>query len=272
MRTVIHLDLPDSLEAYFQEAGRAGRDEKKAYAVLLYNNGDATKIKKRISDSFPEKDMIRKVYESLGNYFEMGVGSGLDSVFAFDIADFCAKFKLPILTTYNSLKILQQAGYIELTDEQDSSSRVLFTVGKDNLYSLKHSPEQEKLIHILLRSYTGLFTDLASINEDTIAKRLEWTHDELYQQLVGLSKESIIQYIPRRKTPFLTFIREREATDRLILNKETYDNRRDRYTTRVKSVLNYAQEENLCRSQMLLSYFGEKETKPCGKCDVCLKK
>ncbi|MEI6052677.1 MAG: RecQ family zinc-binding domain-containing protein, partial [Opitutaceae bacterium] len=143
---------------------------------------------------------------------------------------------------------------------------------KDNLYSLKHSPEQEKLIHILLRSYTGLFTDLASINEDTIAKRLEWTHDELYQQLVGLSKESIIQYIPRRKTPFLTFIREREATDRLILNKETYDNRRDRYTTRVKSVLNYAQEENLCRSQMLLSYFGEKETKPCGKCDVCLKK
>ena len=272
VRTVIHLDLPDSLEAYFQEAGRAGRDEKKAYAVLLYNNGDATKIKKRISDSFPEKDMIRKVYESLGNYFEMGVGSGLDSVFAFDIADFCARFKLPVLIAYNSLKILQQAGYIELTDEQDSSSRVLFTIGKDNLYSLKHSPEQEKLIHILLRSYTGLFTDLASINEDTIAKRLEWTHDELYQQLVGLSKENIIQYIPRRKTPFLTFIREREATNRLVLSKETYDVRLERYTIRVKSVLNYAQEENLCRSQMLLSYFGEKETKPCGKCDVCLKK
>ena len=272
VRTVIHLDLPDSLEAYFQEAGRAGRDEKKAYAVLLYNNGDATKIKKRISDSFPEKDMIRKVYESLGNYFEMGVGSGLDSVFAFDIADFCAQFKLPVLIAYNSLKILQQAGYIELTDEQDSSSKVLFTIGKDNLYSLKHSPEQEKLIHILLRSYTGLFTDLASINEDTIAKRLEWTHDELYQQLVGLSKENIIQYIPRRKTPFLTFIREREATNRLVLSKETYDDRRERYTIRVKSVLNYAQEENLCRSQMLLSYFGEKETKPCGKCDICLKK
>ena len=271
VRTVVHLDLPDSLEAYFQEAGRAGRDEQKAYAVLLYNNGDATKIKKRISDSFPEKDIIRKVYESLGNYFEIGIGSGLDAVFAFDIADFCARFKLPILITYNSLKILQQAGYIELTDEQDSSSRVLFTVAKDNLYNIKHTSEQEKLIHILLRSYTGLFTDLATINEETIAKRLEWTHDELYQQLVGLAKERVIQYIPRKKTPFLTFVREREATGRIILNKETYDDRRDRFISRVTAVLNYAQEENICRSQMLLSYFGEKESNSCGKCDICLK-
>lgn len=271
VRTVVHLDLPDSLEAYFQEAGRAGRDEQKAYAVLLYNNSDATKIKKRISDSFPEKDMIRKVYESLGNYFEIGVGSGLDRVFAFDIADFCTRFKLPILIAYNSLKILQQAGYVELTDEQDSSSRVLFTVGKDDLYKVKHSPEQEKLIHILLRSYTGLFTDLATINEETICKRLEWTHDNLYQQLVDLAKERIIQYIPRKRTPFLTFIQEREATDRIVLSKETYDNRRERFINRVTAVLNYAQEENICRSQMLLSYFGEKNTKPCGKCDVCLK-
>ncbi len=272
VRTVIHLDLPDSLEAYFQEAGRAGRDEQKAYAVLLYNNGDATKLKKRIADSFPEKDMIRKVYESLGNYYQMAVGSGLDSVFAFDIADFCASFKLPILITYSSMKILQQAGYIELTDEQDSSSRVLFIVGKDALYNIKHTPEQEKLIHILLRSYTGLFTDLASINEDTLAKRLEWTHEKVYEQLVGLAKERVIQYIPRKKTPFLTFVREREATQRLALGKEAYDDRRERFITRITSVLNYAQEENICRSQILLSYFGEKEAKPCGKCDICLKK
>ncbi|MEI6752728.1 MAG: ATP-dependent DNA helicase RecQ [Paludibacter sp.] len=272
VRTVIHLDLPDSLEAYFQEAGRAGRDEQKAYAVLLYNNGDATKLKKRIADSFPEKDMIRKVYESLGNYYQMAVGSGLDSVFAFDIADFCSSFKLPILITYSSMKILQQAGYIELTDEQDSSSRVLFTVGKDDLYNIKHTPEQEKLIHILLRSYTGLFTDLASINEDTLAKRLEWTHDKVYEQLVGLAKDRVIQYIPRKKTPFLTFVREREATQRLALGKEAYDDRRERFITRITSVLNYAQEENTCRSKILLSYFGEKEAKPCGKCDICLKK
>ena len=272
VRTVVHLDLPDSLEAYFQEAGRAGRDEKKAYAVLLYNNGDAVKMRKRVSDSFPGKEMVLKVYEALGNYFQIGVGSGLDAVFAFDIADFCIKFKLPILISYNCLKILQQAGYIELTDEQDSSSRVLFTVGKDDLYKIKHTSEQEKLIHILLRSYTGLFTDLAAINEDILAKRLEWSHDQVYEQLIGLAKERIIQYIPRKKTPFLTFIREREATNRVILSKETYDDRRERYISRVKSVLDYAQEENTCRSQILLAYFGEKETKPCGKCDICLKK
>jgi ATP-dependent DNA helicase RecQ len=272
VRTVVHLDLPDSLEAYFQEAGRAGRDEKKAYAVLLYNNSDAVKMRKRVSDTFPGKEMVVKVYEALGNYYQIGVGSGLDAVFAFDIADFCIKFKLPILISFNCLKILQQAGYIELTDEQDSSSRVLFTVGKDDLYKQKHSPDQEKLMHILLRSYTGLFTDLASINEDTLAKRLEWTHDKIYEQLVGLAKDRIIQYIPRKKTPFLTFVREREATNRVVFTKETYDDRRERYISRVKSVLDYAQEENICRSQILLAYFGEKETSTCGKCDICLKK
>ena len=272
VRTVVHMDLPDSLEAYFQEAGRAGRDEKKAYAVLLYNNGDAVKMRKRVTDSFPGKEMVVKVYEALGNYLQMGVGSGLDKVFAFDIGDFCTKFKLPILIAYNSLKILQQAGYIELTDEQDSSSRLLFTVGKDDLYKLKQTPEQERLIHILLRSYTGLFTDLASISEETIAKRLEWTRDKVYEQLIELAKERIIQFIPRKKTPYLTFVREREATERVVLGKEAYDDRRERYIARVKSVLDYAQEENICRNQILLAYFGEKDSKPCGKCDICLKK
>jgi ATP-dependent DNA helicase RecQ len=272
VRTVVHMDLPDSLEAYFQEAGRAGRDEQKAYAVLLYNNGDAVKMRKRVSDSFPGKEMVVKVYEALGNYFQIGVGSGLDAVFAFDIGDFCTKFKLPILIAYSSLKLLQQAGYIELTDEQDSSSRVLFTVGKDDLYKLKHDGDQERLIHILLRSYTGLFTDLASISEEVLAKRLEWTRDQVYEHLVVLAKERVIHYIPRKKTPFLTFVREREATGRVELTKEAYDDRRERYISRVKSVLDYAQEENNCRSQMLLSYFGEKDTQPCGKCDICLKK
>ena len=272
VRTVVHLDLPDSVEAYFQEAGRAGRDEKKAYAVLLYNNGDAVKMRKRVADTFPGKEMVRKVYEALGNYYEIGVGSGLDNVFAYDIADFCTRFKLPILISYNCLKILQQAGYIELTDEQDSSSRVLFTVNKDDLYKTKQTAEQDRLIHILLRSYTGLFTDLAAINEDILAKRLEWTRDKVYEQLIGLAKEHIIQYIPRKKTPFLTFTHERLETDRVVLGKEAYDDRRDRYIARVKSVLDYAQEENVCRSQVLLSYFGEKDTKPCGKCDICLKR
>jgi len=272
VRTVVHMDLPDSVEAYFQEAGRAGRDEKKAFAVLLYNNGDAVKMRKRVTDTFPGKEMVRKVYEALGNYLQMGVGSGLDRVFAFDIGDFCAKFKLPILISYNCLKILQQAGYLELTDEQDSSSRLLFIANKDDLYKSKLTPDQDKLIHILLRSYTGLFTDLASINEDTIAKRVEWTRDKVYEQLVALAKEHIIQFIPRKKTPYLTFVHERVETERVVLGKEAYDDRRERYISRVKSVLDYAKEENICRSQVLLSYFGEKETKPCGKCDICQKR
>ena len=271
VRTVVHIDLPDSLEAYFQEAGRAGRDEKKAYAVLLYNNSDATKLKKRIADSFPAKDVVRKIYEALGNYLQIGVGSGLDAVFAFDVVDFCTKFKLPILTTNSSLKILQQAGYIELTDEQDNASRVFFTVKKDELYEQKQTPTQEKLIHILLRSYTGLFTEPAYINEDVLAKRLQWKRDEVYETLVQLSKTGIIQYIPRKKTPFLTFTHEREETYRVTLGKEAYDNRRERYEMRIKNVLDYAQEENICRSRLLLSYFGEKNTESCEVCDICLK-
>lgn len=272
VRTVVHLDLPDTLEAYFQEAGRAGRDEKKAFAVLLYNNGDATKMKKRISDSFPDKEVIRNTYESLCNYLQIGIGSGLEVVFPFDIADFCSKFGLPILITYNALKILQQAGYIELTDEQDSSSSVLFIVGKDDLYSFKNTPEQEKLIHILLRSYTGLFTDPAYINEDLMAKRLDWKRDDVYQQLVALSKEGVIRYVPRKKTPFITLMQERLDKNRLVLNKETYDDRKERFVSKAEAVLKYAQEENVCRSQILLGYFGEKSSKPCGKCDVCLKR
>lgn len=271
VRSVVHLDLPDSLEAYFQEAGRAGRDEQKAYAVLLYNNSDAVKMRKRVGDNFPGKEMVIKVYEALGNYFQIGVGSGLDAVFAFDLSDFCTRFKLPILQAHSSLKLLQQAGYLELTDEQDNPSRVLFVVHKDELYNYKQTLEQERLVHMLLRSYTGLFTDFASISEETISKRLGWTPEELYQQLVGLAKDRIIQFIPRKKTPFLTFVREREATLRVVLTKEAYDDRRERYITQVKSVLDYAQNDLHCRSQILLSYFGEKSAAPCGKCDVCLK-
>ncbi len=271
VRTVVHLDLPDSLEAYFQEAGRAGRDEQKAFAVLLYNNGDAVKMRKRVSDSFPGKEVVIKAYESLCNYYQIGVGSGLERVFAFDITDFCIRFKLPILITYNALKLLQQAGYIELTDEQDSSSRVIFVVDKDGLYKFQQTPNQEKLIHILLRSYTGLFTDPAYINEDMLAKRLDWTHEHVYEELVALSKEQIIDYIARKKTPYITFTLERQETERIVLSKEAYDDRRERYISRVKSVLDYAKEENVCRNQILLAYFGEKNTKPCGQCDICQK-
>lgn len=272
VRTVVHMDLPDSLEAYFQEAGRAGRDEKKAYAVVLFNNSDVTKMRKRVADTFPEKDMVRKVYEALGNYYEIAEGSGLEAVFPFNLSDFCARFRLPLLVAHNSLKILQQAGYLELTDEQENTSRVLFLGGRDDLYGLKLTTEQDKLIHSLLRSYTGMFTDPAYISEEVLAKRLGWNKDEVYRELVTLSREKVIQYIPGKKTPFVTYTCEREALSRLRLGKEAYDDRKERYVNRVKSVIDYAKEQNICRSQILLAYFGEKYTKPCGQCDICLKK
>jgi ATP-dependent DNA helicase RecQ len=216
--------------------------------------------------------MIRKVYESLGNYYQVGIGSGLDNTFPFDLVDFCTKFHLPVLMAFSSLKILQQAGYIEFTDEEESTSQVLFTVKKEELYQLKQTPKQEKLIHVLLRSYTGLFTEPAFIHEEVVAQRLQWSHQEVYQQLVELSKEKVIRYIPRKKTAFLTFTQERVDAKQIYLSREAYEDRRERFVFRVQSVLNYAQEENVCRSQMLLSYFGEKNSQPCGKCDVCQKK
>lgn len=272
VRSVVHLDLPDTLEAYFQEAGRAGRDEQKAYAVLLYNKTDETKLKKRIADNFPPKETVRAVYEALGNYLQLAVGAGLYESYAFDISDFCGKFHFPLLIAYSSIKILQQAGYLELTDEEDSASLVWFSVKKDDLYHFKNSPEQEQLIHILLRSYTGLFTDFRAIHEETLCTRLGWTQDQLYQTMVTLSNEKIIKYIPRKKTPFLTFTQRREEASKLFLTKEIYDRPKEKYISRITAVLNYANESNVCRNKLLLSYFGEKDTEPCGVCDVCLKK
>lgn len=272
VRSVVHLDLPDSPEAYFQEAGRAGRDEKKAYAVLLFNQSDITKLKKRIADTFPPKEFVLKTYEALGNYFQIGAGSGLDAVFPFDLAEFCHQFKLPVLMAHHALQILQYAGYLELTDEQDNSSRLMILAGREELYGLKLLPDQDQLMHVLLRSYTGLFTEPAYINEDMIAGRLGWTRDRVYEQLKMMAANRIIQYIPRKKTPFITFIREREETSRVNICPDAYEIRKDRYVNKISGMMQYATEENICRSKLLLAYFGDKDLKDCGQCDVCLAK
>ncbi|MBN1463100.1 MAG: RecQ family ATP-dependent DNA helicase [Paludibacteraceae bacterium] len=273
VRSVIHLDLPDSLEAYFQEAGRAGRDEKKAYAILIYNKSDSTKIKKRLSDNFPDKKNIRTVYEKLAHYFQVAVGSGEGVVYPFNLIDFCKIFKLSILPTYNSLKILELAGYLELTDELDNPSRILFTIKRDELYFFQTNNAQlDQLIQLLLRSYTGLFTEYAHINEDVLAQRLKQTRETIYQQLLSLNRLGIVHYIPAKKTPFIIYTCNRIDTDKIQLNKVIYDERKERYEKRAEQLLSYATQGSVCRSQFLLRYFGQTNIPPCQQCDICLKK
>lgn len=273
VRLVIHIDMPDSPEAYFQEAGRAGRDGQKAYAVLLHAKSDKTNLNKRITDTFPDKDYIRNVYENIHYYYQMAMGDGLGCTFAFNIDEFCHNFKHFPIQVDSALKILTRAGYLEYTDEQDNGSRLIFTLRRDELYKLQeYDAETEKLINSILRSYTGLFTDYAYINEDSLSVRTGLSHQQIYDILVMLNKRRILHYIPRKKTPYIIYTRERQEKERIILNREVYEDRKESYVARIKAMISYATAEENCRSRMLLRYFGEKNEHNCGQCDVCLQK
>lgn len=273
VRIVIHVDFPDSPEAYFQEAGRAGRDGQKAYAVLLYARNDKTVLRKRISDTFPEKDYIRKVYEDINFYYQMAMGDGLGCTYAFNIDEFCHNFKHFPIQVDSALKILTRAGYLEYTDEQDNASRIMFTLRRDELYRIhENSPETENLIRNILRLYTGVFSDYAYINEETLALRTGITRQQVYETLVLLTKRRILHYIPGKKTPYIIYTRERQETERIHLSREVYEDRKESYIRRIEAMLEYADTDNKCRSRMLLHYFGEKNEHNCGQCDVCLSK
>ncbi len=273
VRLVIHVDLPDSPEAYFQEAGRAGRDGQKAYAVLLYAKSDKATLSKRITDTFPDKEYIRKVYEDVNYYFQMAMGDGLGCTFAFNLDEFCRNFKHFPVQADSALKILTRAGYLEYTDEQDNASRILFTIHRDELYKLRETdPETEKLINVILRSYTGLFTDYAYINEASLAIRSGLTRQRIYEILLMLTRRHILHYIPRKKTPYIIYTRERQEAGRLAITRDIYEERKESYITRIKAMTEYATAEDKCRSRMLLRYFGEKNEHNCGLCDVCLSK
>ncbi len=273
VRIVIHMDMPDSPEAYFQEAGRAGRDGQKAYAVLLYAKSDRVQLNKRISDTFPDKDYIRKVYEDVQYYFQMAMGDGLGCTFAFNLEEFCHNFKHFPVQADSALKILTRAGHLEYTDEQDNASRLLFTLRRDELYKLREQDaDTEKLINTILRSYTGLFTDYAYINEELLATRTGLTRQRIYDILLMLSQRHILHYIPRKKTPYIIYTRERQEKNRLSLTREVYEDRKESYTARIKAMIAYATAEDKCRSRMLLFYFGERNEHNCGQCDVCLGK
>lgn len=273
VRIVIHIDVPDSPEAYFQEAGRAGRDGQKAYAVLLYAKSDKTNLNKRITDTFPDKDYIRKVYEDVNYFFQMAMGDGLGCTFDFNLDEFCRNFKHFPIQADSALKILTRTGYLEYTDEQDNASRILFTVHRDELYKLRDDdPETEKLINVILRSYTGLFTDYAYISEESLAIRSGLSNQRVYDMLLMLTRRRILHYIPRKKTPYIIYTRERQNKDRLAISREAYEDRKENYIARVKAMIEYATAEENCRSRMLLRYFGEKNEHNCGQCDVCLQK
>ena len=271
VRIVIHMDLPDSIEAYFQEAGRAGRDGQKAYAVILYAKADKTTLHKRIPDTFPEKEYIKDVYEHLQYYYQMAMGDGLDCVREFNIEDFCRKFKYFPVPVDSALKILTQAGYLEYTGEQDNTSRLLFTIRRDELYRLREmGDDMDKLIQTVLRSYTGVFTDYTYINEDSLAIRTGLTRRQIYEQLVHLAKLRIVSYIPRKKTPYIIYTRERIEAQLIHISPEIYEERKARYETRINAMLEYVTNDTLCRSRMLLDYFGEKNEHNCWQCDTCI--
>ena len=272
VRVVIHADVPDSPEAYFQEAGRAGRDGMKAYAVLLFCARDKITLKQRVSDTFPEKSYIRKIYEDINFYYQMAMGDGRGCIFAFNIDEFCRNFKHFPVQTDSALKILTRAGYLEYTDEQDNASRIMFTITKEELYRIREQSEDtEKLLRILLRTYTGLFTDYAYFSEDNLSTRSGLSKQQIYETLLSLSRQHILHYIPAKKTPYIIYTRERQETERVYLSKEVYEDRKESYVQRINAMIEYAESENRCRSRMLLRYFGEKNEHNCGQCDVCLQ-
>lgn len=276
VRTVIHIDIPDTLEAYFQEAGRAGRDEQLAYATLLYNKSDITKLKKRISDAFPSKEFVISIYNKICYYYNIGVGEGEDFMKDFSLSLFCQQCKLPILQTFSALKILHQAGYLELTDEITSSSKVQFIVTTSQLFSsnsdINDIPGLADLVDVLLRNYTGIFTDLVSIDEEYIAARLELKRDELYARLSLLSKLHVIKYIPGKKSPYLIFLQRRIDEKYLVISKQVYEERLARFEDKINKIISYVSDDDHCRSRMLLQYFGEDESAYCGICDYCRAK
>ena len=273
VRIVIHMDMPDSPEAYFQEAGRAGRDGQKAYAVLLYAKSDKVNLKKRITDTFPDKDYIKDVYENLQYYFQMAMGDGLGCTLAFNLDEFCRNFKHFPVQADSALKILTRAGYLEYTDEQDNGSRLIFTLRRDELYKLQeYNADTEKLLNTILRSYTGLFTDYAYISEESLSVRTGLSRQQIYDTLVMLTQRRILHYIPQKKTPYIIYTKERQEKNRLHFSKEVYEDRKESYAKRIESMIEYASAEENCRSRMLLRYFGEKNEHNCGQCDVCLQK
>lgn len=272
VRMVIHYEMPDSPEAYYQEAGRAGRDGLTAYAVLLYTPDDKRKLSRRVSDNYPDKEFIRGIYERLGYYFQMAVGDGEGCHYDFDLHEFCRAYHLPLVQTESALRLLTQAGYIHYEEEEEHTSRLRFTVQRDELYRRRDdSDNTDTLIRTLLRHYSGVFSDYVFIDEKFISEMSGIDLEPLYEALLGLGRARVVHYIPRRTCPSVTFTRKRVDTDRVVITPAIYEERKKSYAQRIEAMKEYTLSENQCRSRMLLRYFGEHAAPLCQVCDNCRK-
>lgn len=273
VRLVVHIEMPDSLEAYFQEAGRAGRDGNRAYAVLLYNKADRTKMQRRIPETFPEKEFIRTVYDKLAYFFELAVGDGYQVTYELPLERFCTAFKVFPTHALSAIRILQQAGYVEFREEDDARSRVLFITTREELYRLNHLPPlADAIIRILLRHYTGLFADYAYINEKLLAVEADCTEQEVYDTLVLLTHQRILHYIPRKRVPRLRYLQRRVPHEEVVFSRAVYEERLENYKERISAMTDYTEHDDICRSRLLLAYFGEDLAHDCGCCDVCISR
>ena len=271
VRVVIHLDCPSSLEAYFQEAGRAGRDGRKAYAVLLYNGSDRRTLQKRVEDTFPPKEYVQTVYEHLAYFYQIGVGSGAGCTFEFPIDRFCTTFKHFPTRANAALTLLQRAGYIDYEQNPDTQARIRFLLNRDDLYRLDAlSDKENEVVTALLRNYGGLFSDYGYVDESYIAQEAGLDRSQTYTVLVNLSKKRIINFIPRKNTPIIRYRSDRIDGVDIVLDRSVYEDRKAQFVKRIHSVIDYAQNGRVCRSRQLLRYFGETKSVDCGQCDVCL--